>query len=103
MNEITFVEQNLALIERLAEVSRRKKLLEKQENEVKDELLPLMEKHGVESIDNDLLRITYVGASESTSLDTTKLRNEMPDLYEDIMAKYPKTSKRKAHLRFNVK
>lgn len=103
MNEVVFVEENRAMIERLAEVSRRKKLLEQQENEVKDKLLPLMEKHGVESIDNDIIRISYVGASESTSLDTTKLRNEMPDLYTDMMGKYPKTTKRKAHLRFNVK
>ena len=91
------------MIQRLAEVSKRKKLLEKQENEVKEALLPLMEEHGVESIDNELIRISYVGPSESTSVDTTKLRNEMPDLYEDIMSKYPKTTKRKAHLRFNTK
>ena len=103
MNEVVFAEQNVALLENLAEVSRRKKLLDQQEKEIKARLLPLMEEHGVKSIDNDIIQITYVGGTESVAIDTSALRAEEPDLYNELMEKYNKRTKRSAYLRFKAK
>ena len=103
MNEVVFAEQNKALLENLAEVSRRKDRLEQQEKEIKARLLPLMEEHGVEFIDNEIIRITYVRGSETVGIDTNALRAEDPELYNDILNKFNKRTKRSAHVRFKAK
>ncbi|PGE40984.1 hypothetical protein COM63_31175, partial [Bacillus cereus] len=62
-----------------------------------------MDEHGITSIDNDLIKITRVEATTSTSLDVTKLKAEEPQLYGELIGDYPKVSNRKAHVKFTVK
>lgn len=105
MNEIVFAEENRALLQNLADVAKTKKACEQKEKELKEELLPLMEKHGVTSIDNDFIRISYVPKGEdSIDIDKAKLKMNDPDLYNSMVADYPKkVAGKKAHLRFTPK
>lgn len=98
-----FEQQNLAMFQTLADISRHKKALEEKEKDVKEALLIAMENHSITSIDNDIIKISYVGPSESVSLDTKALLAEEPDTYHALEAKYNKRVQRKPHLRFTVK
>jgi predicted phage-related endonuclease len=61
-------------------------LLEKQ---LKEEIKEAMEKNNVTSLEFGELKIKYRSATTRTSLDSKKLKEELPDIYEE----YSKTSK----------
>lgn len=103
MNEITFVENNLPTLQMLAEVSKRKKLLDLQEKELKEALQPLMEEHGITSINNEFITVSYVPESESVDIDKKTWKAEDPDGYNKVFSEYNRRTKRKAHIRFNAK
>ena len=60
-------------------------LLEKQ---LKEEIKEAMEKNNVTSLEFGELKIKYRSATTRTSLDSKKLKEELPDIYEE----YSKTS-----------
>ncbi len=60
-------------------------LLEKQ---LKEEIKEAMEKNNVTSLEFGELKIKYRSATTRTSLDSKRLKEELPDIYEE----YSKTS-----------
>ncbi|HHX66875.1 MAG TPA: hypothetical protein GX708_02320 [Gallicola sp.] len=60
-------------------------LLEKQ---LKEEIKEAMEKNNVTSLEFGELKIKYRSATTRTSLDSKKLKEELPDIYEE----YSKTT-----------
>lgn len=103
-NELTaFEKKNMELLLRLADVSVAKKVLTEKENELKATLLPLMEEAGVVSIKNDVITISYIPETETVRLDTDAIKLADPGLYDDLMGKYNKRSKKRAYLRFSTK
>lgn len=98
-----FEQNNLAAFQKLAELNRQKKALEDAEKEVKAAIETSMEEYGVQSIKNDYITISYVEASSSTTVDLAALKKSEPALYADLLADYPKTTERKAYVKFNVK
>ena len=58
-----------------------------------------MEKHGVEKWDNEVMTVTYVKPTTRTSIDSTKLKKDMPEVAE----KYSKTSNVKSSIRIKLK
>lgn len=60
-------------------------LLEKQ---LKEEIKEAMEKNNVTSLEFGELKIKYRSASTRTSIDSKRLKEELPDIYEE----YSKTS-----------
>lgn len=98
-----FENDYLVAFKQLAEVVRQKRQAEKNEKQLKEELENAMQKYGITSIDNEFIKITQVEASESTTVDLTKLKKKEPELYEDLERDYTKISKRKAYLRFTIK
>lgn len=58
-----------------------------------------MEKAGVKTFENESLKITYVSASERTTIDAAKLKAEHPD----IAAECSKTTKTAASVRIKIK
>lgn len=104
MNAIQiFEEKNLSAFQQLAEISRTKKALDAQEKELKEKLLIAMENHNIASIDNDIIRISYIAESESVTLDTKALLADDPDTYHALERKYNKRTKKKAYIRFTAK
>jgi ABC-type lipopolysaccharide export system ATPase subunit len=98
-----FENQYLAKFKNLAEVTKQKKALEEQEKKTKAELEKLMDEYGIKSLDNQYIKIIRVAGSSTTSIDLKKLEEKEPDLYEELLEDYPKTTTRKATVRFDVK
>ena len=98
-----FEQKNLAVFKELADITKIKKELEEREKFAKESLLIAMENNGITSVDNDIIRITYVEGSESFSLDTKALRAEEPELYHQLEQKYNKRTKKNPYVRFTVK
>ena len=86
-------------IQNMADLLQVKKQLEEREKELKQELLEAMEKYGVKSFDTDLFRLTYVAPTTKTTIDSTKLKKEHPDIAEQ----YTKVSNVSASVRITVK
>ena len=57
------------------------------------------EKYGVTKFDNDIMKITYFAPSTSTSIDSTRLKKEQPDIAKE----YSKTSNKKSYIKIEVK
>jgi hypothetical protein len=58
-----------------------------------------MEKSGIKSFENDLLKITYVAPSTRSSIDTVKLKKDLPEIAD----KYTRSIPVKGSLRITVK
>lgn len=83
----------------IAEAEATKKAAEAQRDEIKAALIADMEKNGVKTFETDKIRLTYVAPSTRATIDTAKLKKELPEVAE----KYTKTSETKASLRITIK
>lgn len=72
----------------IVEIEEQIKALEALKGELKSKIIEQMTGHGVKSIENDLVRITYVAPTTRQSLDSKALKAELPDVWN----KYSKTS-----------
>lgn len=90
----------LANFERIiAEAENAKKAAEQQRDEIKAALLAEMEQKGVKTFETDNIRLTYVAPSTRATIDTARLKKELPEVAEQ----YTKTSETKASLRITIK
>ncbi|PGC86200.1 hypothetical protein [Bacillus toyonensis] len=104
MNEVqAFENKHLAIMTAIAIHTQQEKNLAAQSKKLKEELEKAMDEHGITSIDNNLIKITRVEATTSTTIDVTKLKSVEPQLYGELLGDYPKVSNRKAHVKFTVK
>lgn len=104
MGDLTLFNTNyLATMQRIADLETTIKELEDTKEKVRKELLQAMEYYGLRSIDNDILTMTVVAPSVSTTIDTKAIRISEPDTYEDLLEKYPKVTERRQSLRIKVK
>lgn len=87
-----FNDAAMTVMKNVSALIEQKKALEEQEKGMREELTALMDKYDIKSIDNDFVKITYKAESTRTSVDSTKLKKEQPDIYN----KYSKTSTVKA-------
>lgn len=82
----------MTIMQNVASLAKQKKELEDQDKKMREELTSLMDQYGIKNVDNDFVKITYKAASTRTSVDSTKLKKEQPDIYNQ----YLKTSNVKA-------
>lgn len=94
-----FKQGQIAVIQKIVDIVTAKKKLEEQEKELKEKLKEAMEKCNVKKFESDILNITYVAETTSTSIDSTKLKKKYPD----IAAECSKTSKKSAYVKVTVK
>lgn len=94
------------LIETLSDVEMQiryfenmKKQAEEKAQVMRQAIMLAMENNGLKSFENDNLKITYVAPSTRKSLDSTRLKLELPDIYEQ----YLKINNTKASLRITFK
>lgn len=87
------------VIEKMTELLQMKKVLDEQEKAFKQQLLEAMEKYGVKSFETDSIKMTYVAPTTRSSLDSTKLKQEHPEIVEQ----YSKTTNVSASVRVMVK
>ena len=94
-----FKNANVEVINAIAQISITKKQIEEQEKTMKEILLAAMEAYGVTKFENDAIKITYYAPSTTTSIDSTKLKKEQPDIAKE----YSKTSSKKSYIKIEVK
>lgn len=75
-------EKIVAVQSALKALDEQKKELESQENKLKEFLISKFEETGLDSIDNEYFRIKYTPPSTRETIDTKKLKQEMPELAE---------------------
>lgn len=104
MNELTEFEQaNLVLMTKLAQSEQLVREVKEMQESYKRELKNAMEKYNIKSIDNDLVKVTVVPESESTTVDLKTFKEKELDEYEALLADYPKVVKRSSYVRIKVK
>ena len=87
------------VIQTITNLAGQKAEIEEAERAMRGQLQKAMEKHGVKSFDNDLIKITYIDASKRTSVDSEKLKNKYPKILEECS----KTSNIKAFVKIELK
>lgn len=94
-----FQEQQLTVLNSIADLIQAKKDLEAKEADLKVKLQDAMEAYGIKKFTSDILDITYVAATKAESIDSTKLKAKYPQ----IAAECVKVSNRKAYIKVSLK
>ena len=104
MGDIALFNNNyMATMQRYADLEQTIKELTETKDKVRAEIQRAMEDYNIRSIDNDIVKLTLVAPSISTTIDTKALRISDPVTYEDLLENYPKTTERKQSLRVTIK
>ena len=96
---MTFKEQQIAVLQQIADLVTTKKQLEEQEKKLKDKLKEAMERCSIKKFDSDILKITYIAATTATSIDSAKLKKKYPAIADECS----KTSNKSAYIKVEVK
>lgn len=88
------------LINQIKDFERRKIAIEIQEKQLREELLEAMEKYGITSwnTDDGSIKATYKKSYTRTSIDSKRLKEELPDIAEE----YSKQSEVKASVELKI-
>ena len=98
--ELTLFQSNaIAIMREIAELDRMKKELEVKDKLVRQELQEAMDQYGIKKFENDILKVTYVEPTTRTTIDSARLKKELPAVAE----KYSKISQVKGSVRIDVK
>lgn len=92
-------DSTLPILKELGTLEVQVKAIKEKAEKLKVDLLKAMETHGVKKWDNEVMTISYVGPTTKTGIDSTKLKKEQPDLFEQ----YSKTSNVKSSVRIKLK
>lgn len=95
----TMKQETAAVIKVIADLTLQKKQIEDQEKAMREKLREAMEKYGVKFFETPEIKFTYVAPTTRTSIDSTKLKKDLPD----VAAKYSKISKVSASVKITVK
>lgn len=68
--------------QKIAEFEKRVKELKAKEDKLKKLILEEMEAKGIIKLNTDVLSITYVAPTDRESLDSKKLREDLPNVYD---------------------
>lgn len=100
---VLFNEKYATQFKQLAEMIKAKKAIEESEKEVRKQLEDAFEKYGITKLDNPHLKISFIKATETLSVDLKTFQAAEPEEYKALLADYPKVTKRKAYVKFEAK
>lgn len=89
----------LVIQQSLKKLDDEKKTLEAKEKHIKKIIMENMQQNGIKSLDNEFFRITYVAEITRETIDTAKLKVEMPEIAD----KYKKVTVSAPSLRIKLK
>lgn len=96
-------DQQIAAIEAaeriIADAETAKKEAEARIAEIKTAMMKAMEENAVKTFETERVKVTYVLPSERTTIDSARMKKEMPEIAE----KFSKTTKTAASLRITIK
>lgn len=88
------------LLKELKSINDAKKRLADREKETKEKLEKELTDEGYK---NDFVTVSYSKPSKSTSIDTAKLCEHEPELYNELLRDYPKVTTRKGSFSYRFK
>ena len=83
----------------IKELDARKKELEATQEQLKSSLMQSMKDRGLLSVDFENLKLTIVSPKPRETVDTTRMKKEIPE----IVNKYIKTSESKEYLKITLR
>ena len=83
----------------IKQIEEQKKAAEAQAQELRAAIMRAMQENGITTFENDRVRLTYISPTTRTSIDSARLKKELPD----IAAQYTKTSVVKESLRITLR
>lgn len=86
-------------LKQLQELEVHSAKLEEVKKQLKEDLLNAMEKYGVKKWDNEVMIVTYTAPTTRTSIDSAKLKKDLPEVFNE----YSKTSKVKSSIKIKLK
>lgn len=96
---LTMKKDAAEVIKAIADLTIQKKKIEEQEKGMRAQLIKAMEQYGVKKFESDSVTFTYTAPTTRNSIDSAKLKKELPD----VAAKYTKTSNVSASVKIEVK
>lgn len=103
MNYLTVYEGEFVISEEasktIADLERMASEIKKKQDEMKKAILEEMEAKNVVKLDNDIVTISYIAATDRETFDSKKFKADNPDLYDE----YVKISPVKPSVRIKVK
>ena len=96
---VVFESAVLGITQTIANIATEKKRLEDEDKKMREELEEAMAAYGVTSFENQYVQITHVAPTTKVSVDSKKLKLELPDIY----SKYSKVSNVKGYVKITVK
>lgn len=82
INEDVMLSKTLQVCKAIEALENEKKQLDAEFEILKNGLLELMKANGVKKFENDFIRLTYKEPTTRTSIDSKKLKEEMPDVFD---------------------
>lgn len=89
----------LAITQTIANIANEKKRLEDEDKKMREELERAMSTYGVDSFENEFVKITHVAPTTKISVDSKKLKAELPNVYKE----YSKVSNVSGYVKISVK
>ena len=89
----------IPVLKQLQELEIHSTKLEEAKKQLKEDLLKAMEKHDVKKWDNEVMIVTYTAPTTRTSIDSTRLKKDLPEVFKE----YSKTSNIKSSIRIKLK
>lgn len=87
------------ICKKIAEFERQALEIELKKKELKEALKNAMEEHNLSTFENEYIKVLYRKASERVTIDSKKLKEECPDIYEA----YAKSSQVASSITLEVK
>lgn len=87
------------LIMGIVGLETQKKQIEQEEKEMRAQLMKAMEKYEIKSFEDENVKFTYVAPTTRTTIDTAKLKKDLPD----VAVMYSKTSNVSASVKITVR
>ena len=87
---VAFQKTQLATLNAIASLTAHKKAIEEQEKEMKAKLYEAMVKFGIKKFESDVLNLTLVAPSNSTAIDSAKLKKKYPAIAAECSKPNPK-------------
>lgn len=85
-----FQQSQLATLNAIASLTSHKKAIEEQEKTMRAALYDAMMKFGVKKFESDVLNLTLVAPSNSTTIDSAKLKKKYPAIAAECSKPNPK-------------
>ena len=94
-----FQDKAAAVIQKITLLLMEKAKIDKAEKEMREQLQAAMDAYDIKSFENEVIKITYIEESTRNTVDSKKLKDQMPEIYE----KFTKSSAVKAFVKIELK